>query len=95
MKTTEIDEMILEKWREANDYPYGEDFIDLSDTAEVLAIEDWLKNSKKLPEFCSSEHNCRESIISDYVRRWMIDILACNMTDDLQELASILEFEFI
>ena len=52
MKTTEIYEMILEKWREANDYPFGE----------------------------------------DYVRRWMIDILACNNTDDLQELASILEF---
>ena len=31
MKTTEIDEMILEKWREANDYPFGEDFIDLFD----------------------------------------------------------------
>ena len=92
MKTTEIDEMILEKWREANDYPFGEAFIDLFDAAEVLAIEDWLKSNKKPPDFCSSEHNDRESIITDYVRRWMIDILACNRTDDLQELASILEF---
>lgn len=83
----EIDALILNRWRETNDGSFIEQFTD----DEIEGIAQYISKHKKA-DFRASDRADKEGVIIDYVRLWAIDLLLLDKRDDLQELASILEW---
>ena len=83
----EIDALILNRWHETNDGSFIEHFTD----DEIEGIAQYISKHKKA-DFRASDITDKEGVVIDYVRLWAIDLLLLDKRDDLQELASILEW---
>ncbi len=85
----EIDSLILNNWRKSDeDGAFIERFTD----KELSDIEQWLISHKKADFRSNNYLESKESVVVDYIRLWVIDLLLMDERDDFQELASILEW---